>query len=131
MTMLRARKGLTLTLALVALALSACDYLRDTEPFTVTLLYQPGPNGSVVVEPATFKADNGFGEIQLVNNTDEKHGFAIKELGVFEEILERKTRTFTVEEARDGRTYTFYCHLHDNELSGNMVVEYLTEEERG
>lgn len=129
---MRTRRVLTATLALVCgLSLSGCASLRDQEPFTVTVIYDEDPiTGRLKVEPLTFEADWSFGEVQVLNKTDKEHGFAIRELAVFERIPKGLSRIVRVDEARDGRTYTFECQLHDGEFAGTMTVKYKSAEER-
>jgi len=114
----------------LCLVLPACAQIRDPDPFSATIEYEEGPGGSVTVSPLEIKADTNFGLIQIVNSTNSEHGFAIRELGVFEKIPKGRTRTVSVSDVRDNRTYVFECHLHDNEFKGSMVVKYVAEEER-
>lgn len=125
-------------LVLVGGLLSACDALRDSEPFTAAVTYEQQPDGSIVVEPPEILADNSFGQIQVDNQTDCRRGFAIDDLAVYEEIPARQVRTVSVDEARDGRTYQFYDHCDDvgcgcettSAIAGQMRVEYRPEEFR-
>ena len=126
--------GLVLALGLVA---SSCSMLRDTQPFTQTIAYddQQG-SGPVTIEPQQLEGDAAFGLIQVVNDATEEHGFSIDELAVFEKIPAGQSKTITVQEARDGRTYLFYCQIHDKdaesakEFRGELVIRYKAEEER-
>jgi hypothetical protein len=120
-----------LMIVLLGTSLSGCAALRDAEPFTKTVIYDEDPaTGRLTVEPLNFDADWSYGEIQVLNRTEEEHGFAIRELAVFEKIPKGLQRTVNINEARDGRTYTFECHLHPNEFFGRITVNYKDVDER-
>ena len=129
---MRARRITAAILALtVGLSLTGCASLRDQEPFSKTIVYDDDPvTGRIIIEPLEFEADWSYGQIQVVNRTQEKHGFAIRELAVFEEIPRGLQRTVNIDEARDGKTYTFECQLHDGEFFGKMIVRFKSEDER-
>lgn len=129
---MRARRLTAAILALlVGASLSGCAALRDEAPFTKTIIYDEDPaTGRLTVEPLTFDADWSYGEIQVLNKTDREHGFAIRELAIFEKIPKGLQRVVAISEARDGRTYTFECQLHDGEFFGKIHVKYKAEEER-
>lgn len=116
--------------------LQACTKLRDKEPFTVTVTYADAPDGSLVVtgpdpkNPLLLTGDADFGQVQVVNDSAKEHAFSIDDLAVYETIPPGRTKTLTVQEAKDNRTYTFYCHLHPGEFQGKLQIHYLAEEER-
>lgn len=115
----------------LGVALSGCAALRDAEPFTKTVIYDEDPvTGRLTVEPLNFEADWSFGEIQVLNRTDVEHGFAIRELAVFEKIPKGLQRNVGISEARDGKTYTFECQLHKDEFFGKITVNYKDADER-
>lgn len=124
------RRLVALVLSGVALVAPACSALRDSQPFTVTVSYDRSPGGGAIVTPLKFDADNAFGEVQVVNNTDEKRGFAIDDLAVFETIPAGQSKLVSIQEAKNNRTYTFYDQLHPKDFEGQMVVKYVAEEER-
>ncbi|MFA5891276.1 MAG: cupredoxin domain-containing protein [Actinomycetota bacterium] len=114
----------------LGLVVSACGFLKDAPPFTATISYNSGVGGAVVVSPATFEADAAFGEVQVVNNTDVKRGFAIDDLAVYETIASGHSKLVVIQEAKDGKTYEFYDQLHPGAIKGLMVVKYVAEGER-
>lgn len=120
---------LSALLAALTIAGTACDALRDSEPFTMTVVYLQQADGTVKVT-VSGNADNSFGQVQVDNQTDLKRGFAIDDLAVYEEIPAREVRTVEVDEARDGRTYAFYDHKNPGTVRGEMVVVYRAEEFR-
>lgn len=125
------RRILAPTLLIVlGLLASGCSFLRDAQPFTATVSYNPGTGAAVAVSPESFEADSGFGEVQVVNNTDVERGFAIDDLAVYETIPAGHSKLVILQEAKDGRTYKFYDHLHPGEVLGRMVVKYVAEDER-
>ena len=115
---------------LLGLLASSCGFLRDAQPFTATVAYNPGDGGTVVVSPPSFDADAAFGEVQVVNNTDIERGFAIDDLAVYETIPAGHSKLVILQEAKDGRTYEFYDHLHPDAVRGTMVVKFVAEDER-
>ena len=114
----------------VLLITPACSYLRDAEPWTATVFYTNGLDGRLAVEPLVVEADANYGIIQVVNETSDAHGFAVRELAVFETVPAGITIPVTVDEAEDDTTYIFECQLHDNEYRGEIRVNYLSEEFR-
>lgn len=129
---MRARR-ITASLIAVSLgvSLSGCASLRDAEPFTKTIIYDEDPvTGRLTVEPLNWEADWSFGEVQVLNRTDKEHGFAIRELAVFEKIPKGLQRNVSINEARDGKVYTFECQLHDDEFFGKITVKYKDADER-
>jgi len=122
----------------LAALLTGCDALRDSEPFVATVTYQQQEDGSILIEPETIEADNSYGQIQVDNQTDCRRGFAVDDLAVYEEIPARQVKTVGVDEAKDGRTYTFYDHCdvidcgceEKSGITGKISVEYRPEEFR-
>lgn len=130
---------MSLAAAVLAVAtLPGCEALKDTEPWTATVVYSEEIPGQLTVKPLEIQADSGFGEVQVVNDSGEEHGFAITdhEAAIFEKIPAGKTRTVQVTELKNNRTYRFYCQKHDkedvgtDEFFGRIVVKYLSEEFR-
>lgn len=124
--------------ALLALALlPSCSYLRDKEPWTVTVIYTIAADGRLVANTgevnedglAVIRADANHGRVQVVNQTPTKFGFAVRELAVFEEVPPDYTMNVDVDEAKDGESYLFEDHINDQVL-GVIVVKYLSDEFR-
>jgi hypothetical protein len=129
---MRSHRLIITSIALLALTIAGtgCDALRDSEPFTITVTYVQGPDGTITLEPAEIIADNSWGQVQVDNQTDARRGFAIDDLAVYEEIPARDVRTIQVDEAKDGRTYAFYDHKNPGEVEGEIKVRYRAEEFR-
>ncbi|HEX9775167.1 MAG TPA: hypothetical protein VGB83_06275 [Actinomycetota bacterium] len=121
------------TVLALAATLGSCDYLKDAEPFTATVFIALGPDGRVQVTPSEIRGDWRVGEITVVNDTNDKHGFAIRELAVFEEIPAGLTRVVRVTDVKDDTTYVIDDHLHDEsgpEWQVKLVVDFKSEEFR-
>lgn len=128
------KRSIALSCGALALALvaSSCGALKDPEPWTTTVTYT-GAIGRLVADPNDIPggvADAAFGLIQVVNQTNDVHGFAIDDLGVYETIPKGKTALVSVPELRNHRTYTYYCQLHKGEINGSIHVEFVAEGER-
>ena len=121
--------GLLLALALVS---TSCEYLKDKEPWTATVQYRVDDAGFFVVEPLIIEADSNQGLVQVVNDSPVRRGFAIPDLGVFEEIPSGLTINVRVTEAKDGEEYDWLDHLHKEEAEfvGKLIVKYLEDEFR-
>lgn len=95
-------------------ALSSCSALRDREPFiTDALTLSIDADGNVALSPTEVTGTWSYGSIQISNETGENHGFAIDELAVFAEIPRGAAPAVQISEARDGKDYVFYCHIHN------------------
>lgn len=123
---------------MVLLAMTGCEALKDAEPWTATITYEEGPSGELLIAPLRIEADSAFGEVQVINNTNSEHGFAVTDhdAATFEKIPAGKSGTVGVTELKDNLTYGFYCQLHDekpdlrDEPTGEIIVKYLSEEFR-
>lgn len=118
-------------IAVFALLMASCSALKDArEPWEADLRYED-VSGAAVAEPATLRADGPFGRVQVSNFTQVKRGFAIEELAIYEQILPDRTLRVVVDEARDGKTYAFYDHLHPKDgPRGKLVVRFVKPEEQ-
>jgi hypothetical protein len=111
-------------------ALSSCSYLKDKEPWTATVIYTETGDGSYTASPLVIEADSNAGLIQVVNETNQRHGFAVRELAVFEEIPAGLTIQVELLEAKDDHTYVYEDQLDPNAFKGEIRVNYLSEEFR-
>lgn len=121
------RSALSVLVIGLMVASTGCAALRDAEPFTATISYEEAPGGGITLTPDTIQGDAAFGEVQVVNDAGDKHGFAIDKLAVFEEIPSGRSKTISISEAEDDTTYTFYCQLHPGEFTGKLVIDYVEE----
>lgn len=115
----------------MAAVVSSCGYLRDKEPWDQTVQYRTDPLGGLIVEPLQIRGDANYGIVNVVNDTGEDRGFAIRDLAVFERIPAGLTVAVEVDEAQDGMTYTFEDHVApDATWRGQLVIEYVEDEFR-
>lgn len=128
----RRHLGLFALVLVMAGVISSCGYLRDKEPWDQTLQYRrDAATGALVVEPLVLQGDLNYGIVLVVNDTAERRGFAIRDLAVFEEIPAGLSVPVEVDEAQDGKTYTFEDHVApDAQWEGKLVIEYVDEEFR-
>jgi hypothetical protein len=134
------RRLVTLMAAILAATgmFSSCSALKDPDPFVKDVTITEGVGGSVTIQPLVIEGDTSFGEISVHNETNKKHGFAIFELAVFEEIPAGKSRVVGIAEIKNHTDYKFFCHLHRQKISGQTVdefsgvlkIEFVAENER-